>query len=84
MQQNPFLNRQKGVEFFTNQILVLRTSSQEESTRKGQVYCLIEPKVAQDKKLLVAAQAKELSKEVELFDEDFEEDVSCPIEEGKT
>jgi len=23
MQQNPFLNRQKGVQFFTNQILVL-------------------------------------------------------------
>lgn len=74
MQQNPFLNRQIGVEYFTNQILVLRTSSQEESTRKGQVYFLIETKEAQDKKLLIAAQTKELSNEIELFDEDFEED----------
>lgn len=73
MQQNPFSNRQIGVEYFTNQILVLRTSSQEESTRKGQVYFLIEPKEAQDKKLLIAAQAKELSNEVELFDEYFED-----------
>lgn len=32
MQQNPFLNRQIGVEYFTNQILVLRTSSREESS----------------------------------------------------
>ena len=48
MQQNPFLNRQKGVEFYTNQIPFLRTSAQEESTRKGQVYCLIELKEAQE------------------------------------